>query len=197
MWTESLVPHRRVASATAALRPSSPYPSERSQETEATAAKAMPHAMSTIRCRPLARPMAKAISMTVVAVPAEAVRTSARACVSMTVTRSPFPVPGSESSLRPLPAVLGEHELADVKVLGPESGLRIGEVELPHPAEDAVEAECLDGLALLKEPLAPEPERLGVVPAVPLVVDDAESGLRTVPADGFREGTSPPGRRTC
>src|SRR3954469_12256230 len=48
-------------------------------------------------------------------------------------------------------------ELVDLEVPGAEPGLGIGQVELPHPAEDVVEPEPGDVGPAVQEPFAPQP----------------------------------------
>src|SRR5581483_5502744 len=54
-------------------------------------------------------------------------------------------------------------ELVDVEVAGAEARLAVGEVELPHPAEGAVEPEGGDVLPVVEEPAPPGREGPGVV----------------------------------
>src|SRR5271170_3094214 len=56
-----------------------------------------------------------------------------------------------------------ERPLIDVEIAGPEARLRVRQVELPHPCEDLVEAQLRQRVSSLKEPLAPEPQGLGVM----------------------------------
>ncbi|GAA5019217.1 hypothetical protein GCM10025734_72060 [Kitasatospora paranensis] len=71
----------------------------------------------------------------------------------------------------------GQEQLLDVEVAGAEAGLGVGEVELPHAAEDPVEAERGDLFGPVGETLPPQPEGLGVVRAVAVGLGQAQGGV--------------------
>src|SRR5579875_3279827 len=72
----------------------------------------------------------------------------------------------------------GQGELRDVEVTGAETGLGVGEVERPHPAERLVEAQRGNLGGTLLERGAPAVQRLGVVPPEAVPVGDAQRGAR-------------------
>ena len=82
-----------------------------------------------------------------------------------------------------------EGPLVHIEIAGPEAGLGVGQVELPHPLEDIVETQRRHRVPALEEAFAPQPQRLGVVraqrqhvhraqPRVPLGDPDDRLGRR-------------------
>src|SRR5882757_9576336 len=72
---------------------------------------------------------------------------------------------------------LGQAELPHVEVAGPEPGLRVGQVELPHPPERLVEAEPGHLAPAVQEPPPPDPQGQRVVLAEGPVVQHPQPGV--------------------
>src|SRR5664279_5961502 len=68
-------------------------------------------------------------------------------------------------------------QLADAEVFGPEAGLAVGEVELPHATEGLIESAGVELRPLLVEPRPPQVQGAGVVGAELAVLEDAQAGV--------------------
>jgi hypothetical protein len=56
----------------------------------------------------------------------------------------------------------GERPLVDIEVAGPETGLRVGQVQLPHSWKTSSKPNA-DTASRVRRTLPPQPQRLGVV----------------------------------
>src|SRR5262245_55686971 len=70
-----------------------------------------------------------------------------------------------------------EEELLDVGVTGAEACLGVGKIQVPHTAEDTVEAQCRHLFPTGVEPLAPQPQRFRVMRPEPVLFEQPKSRM--------------------